>query len=135
MANEWQSGIMCNILMPTPVSGANAIREHRGVCTASKSGSVAAAFHQTMKQVAACRATKSMFTGDHLGYSESVGHMTLFPRYRHGDVDTQVESAKKLLNWDVMHILPGHGRRQHFKDAAHRLQLISVAIDAEKATA
>jgi glyoxylase-like metal-dependent hydrolase (beta-lactamase superfamily II) len=80
-------------------------------------------------------ATKTMFTGDHIAYSGRLNRLTLFPLYNHDDMRVQIKSAEKLLDWDVMHLLPGHGRRYHFKDAAERLQMFSGAIEPEMAKA
>jgi hypothetical protein len=33
--------------------------------------------------------------------------------------------VKKLLEYDFMHVLPGHGRRFTVKNASERLQMVS----------
>ena len=79
--------------------------------------------------------TQTMFTGDHIGWSERVGRVSLFPRYNRAGMRRQVESAQKLLNFDFLHVLPGHGRRFHLKNAAERLQMVSDVAEAELAAA
>jgi glyoxylase-like metal-dependent hydrolase (beta-lactamase superfamily II) len=69
--------------------------------------------------------TKTMFTGDHLGWSEHAKRIDIFPRYNRAGVKRQVESVKKLLEYDFMHVLPGHGRRFTVKNASERLQMVS----------
>jgi glyoxylase-like metal-dependent hydrolase (beta-lactamase superfamily II) len=74
--------------------------------------------------------TKTMFTGDHLGYSEE-GRATIFPRYNQFDLKTQLESVRKLLDFDFQHILPGHGRRFHVDGAEEREQIVAGVLAAE----
>jgi glyoxylase-like metal-dependent hydrolase (beta-lactamase superfamily II) len=74
--------------------------------------------------------TKTMFTGDHLGYSERVGRVSIFPRYNRCGIEKQVESVQKLLQFDFLHVLPGHGRRFHVADAAERLRVLSQVAEA-----
>jgi glyoxylase-like metal-dependent hydrolase (beta-lactamase superfamily II) len=80
-------------------------------------------------------ATKAMFTGDHFGYSLRVGRPTIFPRYNRAGYEVQVESVRKLLNFDFEHVLPGHGRRFHVRGAEERLQVVNDTADAELAGA
>ena len=79
--------------------------------------------------------TKTVFTGDHFGYSLRVDRATIFPRYNRAGKELQVESVQKLLNFDWLHVLPGHGRRFHIADAAERLQVVNTTADAELALA
>lgn len=37
----------------------------------------------------------------------------------------QLDSVAKLLQYDWLHVLPGHGRPAHMRDATHRLQAVS----------
>jgi glyoxylase-like metal-dependent hydrolase (beta-lactamase superfamily II) len=79
--------------------------------------------------------SKTIFTGDHLGYSERVGGVSIFPRYNRDGIGKQVESVQKLLHFDFLHVLPGHGRRFHVADAAERLRLVSELAEASLAGA
>lgn len=79
--------------------------------------------------------TRAMFTGDHMGWSERVGRASLFPRYNRAGMRQQVASVRKLLDYDFLHVLPGHGRRFHLKDAAERLRVMSDVAEAELAAA
>ena len=53
---------------------------------------------------------KALFTGDHLAFSSRLERLTIFRAYNWYNVDLQLESVAKLLDYDFMHILPGHGR-------------------------
>lgn len=53
---------------------------------------------------------KYLFTGDHLAYSENLGHLYAFRSACWYDFDRQIESMKKLLDYRFEYILPGHGR-------------------------
>eukprot|EP00892_Ulva_mutabilis_P002630 jgi/Ulvmu1/12368/UM009_0014.1 len=68
---------------------------------------------------------KAMFTGDHLGWSERFGGPSIFPRYNRDGIAKQVESVEKMLEFDFLHVLPGHGRRFSVKDATERLKLVA----------
>jgi glyoxylase-like metal-dependent hydrolase (beta-lactamase superfamily II) len=74
--------------------------------------------------------TKAMFTGDHLGWSESVGRVSIFDRYNRGGVSQQLDSVRKLLEYDFMHVLPGHGRRFSVTDASDRLKMVNDLVAA-----
>lgn len=76
--------------------------------------------------------TKVIFTGDHLGWSERVNRVSIFDRYNRAGVSRQLESVRKLLEYDFMHVLPGHGRRFSVKDASERLRMVNelVAVHA-----
>ncbi|GMH41830.1 hypothetical protein BSKO_09740 [Bryopsis sp. KO-2023] len=73
------------------------------------------------------RPTKTFFTGDHIGFSARVDRLSLFPQYG-WDVEEQILSVGKLMEYDFYHILPGHGRRIHFKNAEDRLQKINECL-------
>ncbi|GMH41780.1 hypothetical protein BSKO_09690 [Bryopsis sp. KO-2023] len=74
--------------------------------------------------------SKTMFAGDHMGNSlRYPGKLSVFVGYS-SDPKTQYESTRKLLDYDFLHVLPGHGRRVHFKDATERLKMITEAIEA-----
>lgn len=46
----------------------------------------------------------------------------------------QLDSVAKLLQYDWLHVLPGHGRPAHLKDAAHRLQAVSDLLNRHNHT-
>lgn len=53
---------------------------------------------------------KYLFTGDHLAFSKDLNHLYAFKTACWYDFDIQIESMKKLLNYDFEYVLPGHGR-------------------------
>ena len=55
-----------------------------------------------------------LFTGDHLAWSESRGHIYAFRSACWYDWATLVRSSEKLASYSFEWILPGHGRRCHF---------------------
>jgi glyoxylase-like metal-dependent hydrolase (beta-lactamase superfamily II)/ferredoxin len=69
---------------------------------------------------------RALFTGDHLsaGYHPDETLM-IFTDFNWFSVPKQLESVKKLLDYDWLHVLPGHGRPVHLKDALHRLQAVT----------
>lgn len=69
--------------------------------------------------------TKAMFTGDHLGWSSGAGRPSIFDAYNRGGVEEQLDSVRKLLDYDFMHVLPGHGRRFSVGDASGRLKMVN----------
>jgi glyoxylase-like metal-dependent hydrolase (beta-lactamase superfamily II)/ferredoxin len=62
-----------------------------------------------------------LFTGDHLAWSESRGHIYAFRSACWYDWTTLVRSTEKLASYSFEWILPGHGRRCHFP----RSQMVS----------
>ncbi len=44
------------------------------------------------------------------------------------DPALQARSVEKLRQYDFLHVLPGHGRRAHFKDAEDREQQIQLCL-------
>lgn len=56
---------------------------------------------------------KFLFTGDHLAWSDYLGHLHGFERYCSYSWQEQINSFKKLIEYDFEWILPGHGRRYH----------------------
>ena len=52
---------------------------------------------------------KFLFTGDHLALSKNLGHLYAFKTACWYDFDTQIKSMEKLLNYQFLYILPGHG--------------------------
>ena len=59
-------------------------------------------------------------TGDHFGYSEKTGGLTILARYNKYSVAAQFESLKKLLDYDFISVYPGHGHRLEFKTVQER---------------
>jgi len=49
-----------------------------------------------------------------------------------GMLALQVDSARKLLQHDWLHVLPGHGRPVHFASIADRSQQMDILLQAEK---
>ena len=64
-----------------------------------------------------------LFTGDHLAWDPASGALRAFRDYCWYDWDAQIASMRRLLDWDVRWILPGHGRRSHAEPAVHRAAL------------
>lgn len=58
---------------------------------------------------------KVLFTGDHLANS-AASKLTIHEMYNWQSVKLQLESVRKLLDFDFEWILPGHGRRATFRD-------------------
>uniref|UniRef100_A0A7S2QTB2 Metallo-beta-lactamase domain-containing protein n=1 Tax=Chlamydomonas chlamydogama TaxID=225041 RepID=A0A7S2QTB2_9CHLO len=66
---------------------------------------------------------KAMFTGDHLCQDdEALEDMQVFTDFNWYSVSKQLDSVRKLLQYDYLHVLPAHGRQLHLRDAAHRLE-------------
>lgn len=72
--------------------------------------------------------TKSMFTGDHLFYSSENEHLGISTKYVQS-IPQQVVSLQKMLDYDFLHILPGHCRRFSFRDATERLKAITAIVE------
>jgi glyoxylase-like metal-dependent hydrolase (beta-lactamase superfamily II)/ferredoxin len=58
-----------------------------------------------------------LFTGDHLAYSDRLGHLSAFRNICYSWAD-QKKSLAKLANYEFSWVLPGHGRRHHAEPAA-----------------
>lgn len=43
-------------------------------------------------------------------------------------IPQQLDSVAKLLQYDWLHVLPGHGRPAHLRDASHRLEAVSKLL-------
>ena len=56
---------------------------------------------------------KFLFTGDHLAFSPSRGHLYAFRSAMWYRWNVQIESMKRLLGYGFEWVLPGHGRRHH----------------------
>ena len=74
---------------------------------------------------------KALFTGDHLAYSAGGEGLTIFRRYNWHSVPLQLESVNKLIGLDFLHVLPGHGRRCSFPDAAARDRALRELLQRE----
>jgi len=58
-------------------------------------------------------ANKFLFTGDHLAWSDSRQQLVGFPDVCWYSWSKQVESMRRLLDYNFEWVLPGHGRRYH----------------------
>jgi len=69
-------------------------------------------------------ADKFLFTGDHMAYSKSRGHLYAFRSACWYDWATLVESLKRLVPLRFEHVLPGHGWPWHgsAEEAAAQMQ-------------
>ena len=73
--------------------------------------------------------------GDHFAYYGRDEGLTIMPQYNHGSIAQQLESVRKLLDYDFLHVLPGHFRRYSFKNADDRLKQVTEFIQHESALA
>jgi len=64
-----------------------------------------------------------LFTGDHLAWSESRGHLYAFRRACWYSWTEQIKSMERLLDYRFEWVLPGHGRPVHLDAAAMRTSL------------
>ncbi len=64
-----------------------------------------------------------LFTGDHLAFSERLGHVYAFRSACWYDWSTLVESTRRLRAHEFEWILPGHGRRCSFSRSGMRAEL------------
>lgn len=71
--------------------------------------------------------SSTLFSGDHMGVSRRLGRLAVFTTYS-SDPALQARSVEKLKQYDFLHVLPGHGRRAHFKDAEDREQQIQLSL-------
>lgn len=70
--------------------------------------------------------SKALFTGDHLcADDDDPEALYIFQNFNWYSVPTQLSSVAKLLQYDWLHVLPGHGRMAHLRDASHRLEAIT----------
>jgi glyoxylase-like metal-dependent hydrolase (beta-lactamase superfamily II) len=77
------------------------------------------------------RPDRALFTGDHLAHSARLGRLTIFRAYNWHSVAQQLRSAAALRDVDFLHLLPGHGRRTSFADAADRRRQLDALLAAE----
>ncbi len=66
---------------------------------------------------------KFLFTGDHLAWSNHLGHLYAFKRHCWYDFDKQIQSMEKLLSYDFEWVLPGHGAPARFEKSEMKAQL------------
>lgn len=66
---------------------------------------------------------KFLFTGDHLAWSETRGHLYAFRSACWYSWREQIESMKRLLDYRFEWVLPGHGRPVHLPADAMRTSL------------
>ena len=64
-----------------------------------------------------------LFTGDHLAYSQTIGHLYAFRNAMWYRWSVQIESMKRLRGHSFEWVLPGHGRRHHADVPAMRESL------------
>ncbi|KAL3133688.1 hypothetical protein ABBQ32_008188 [Trebouxia sp. C0010 RCD-2024] len=69
-----------------------------------------------------------LFSGDHFGVSRRAGGKLAVMTTYSSDPRLQARSVEKLQDLDFLHVLPGHGRRAHFKDAEDRKQQIQLCL-------
>lgn len=66
---------------------------------------------------------KYLFTGDHLAWSESRGHLYAFRSACWYSWEEQIRSMQRLLDYRFEHVLPGHGRPIRLPAAAMHASL------------
>ncbi|MFA6957548.1 MAG: MBL fold metallo-hydrolase [Thermoanaerobaculia bacterium] len=64
-----------------------------------------------------------LFSGDHLAWSERLGHLYAFRSACWYSWSAQIESMKRLLDYRFEWVLPGHGRRANLPAAEMRASL------------
>ena len=65
-----------------------------------------------------------LFTGDHLAWSPSRGHLYAFRSACWYSWEEQIESMKRLLDYSFEWVLPGHGRPIHLPAETMRASLV-----------
>lgn len=67
--------------------------------------------------------------GDHLSAGYTPGEdLAIFTDFNWFSVPRQVESVRKLLYYDWLHVMPGHGRPVHLHDSMHRLKAVTALL-------
>lgn len=77
-----------------------------------------------------------LFSGDHLAWSDTLGHLYAFRRACWYSWPKLIESMKRLADYSFEWVLPGHGRRHHDSRAAiqqHMQRCIEWMLDANGA--
>lgn len=73
-------------------------------------------------------ANKFLFTGDHLAWSDSRQQLVGFPDVCWYSWSKQVESMRRLLDYNFEWVLPGHGRR-YYADAGTMHEQMERCVD------
>ncbi|CAH8274464.1 unnamed protein product [Arabidopsis lyrata] len=76
------------------------------------------------------KSLKALFTGDHVIMTES--GLSILEQYNHGSVPLQLENVEKLINLDFVWLLPGHGRRVHFKDGEEKAKNLEALVQKHR---
>jgi hypothetical protein len=74
---------------------------------------------------------QALFSGDHLAWSHRLQRLTIFRAFNWHSVAQQLDSAAALRQLEFLHLLPGHGRRADFADAADRVRQLDAMLAAE----
>ncbi|KAI3918722.1 hypothetical protein MKX01_042042 [Papaver californicum] len=69
---------------------------------------------------------KVLFAGDHISKDQS--ELFIGEQYNQQSVPLQLESVRKLLDFEFGWILPGHGRRVEFKDAQEKNEALKAFL-------
>ncbi|KAI3905166.1 hypothetical protein MKX01_017412 [Papaver californicum] len=69
---------------------------------------------------------KVLFAGDHISKDQS--GLFIGEQYNQQSVPLQLESVRKLLDFEFEWILPGHGRRVEFKDAQEKNEALKAFL-------
>ncbi|GAB4814810.1 hypothetical protein N2152v2_001856 [Parachlorella kessleri] len=75
---------------------------------------------------------KALFTGDHLFVSkQDRARLRICREYNWHSVSQQLDSLQKLLQYDFLHVLPGHGPRTSYADPGSVKQALRDVLQAE----
>ncbi|KAI3938247.1 hypothetical protein MKW98_031195 [Papaver atlanticum] len=69
---------------------------------------------------------KVLFAGDHISKDQS--ELSMGEQYNQQSVPLQLESVRKLLDFEFEWILPGHGRRAEFKDTQEKNKALKAFL-------
>ncbi|KAI0567447.1 Metallo-beta-lactamase [Gracilaria domingensis] len=78
--------------------------------------------------------TKSLFSGDHVAFSNKVGRLVAFKPYNSFSWDAQIQSVASLAEVDFKYIWPGHGRKIEFVDENERRSQLQALVERMKAS-
>ncbi|CAF2068047.1 hypothetical protein Bca4012_086671 [Brassica carinata] len=73
---------------------------------------------------------KALFTGDHLTMYES--GMSIIEMYNHCSLPLQLENVERLIKLDFNWVIPGHGRRVHFKDGEEKAKKLEALVQKHR---
>lgn len=80
-------------------------------------------------------AHRALFSGDHLSGAEEEevawkldGRLFVYTEFNWWSVPEQLRSVEKLLAYDWLHVLPGHGAPARLADAAEREQQVAALL-------